>query len=228
MASSSNGEKTTVPPYCTYGSFKSLINGLRENGMPSHLSRSVLPGSNSAKATMASSLKSAGLIDSHDTPTQKMRQLVDPAQDYAKSLREILDESYAWLFDAVDLKTTTTEKVEEQFKLRGASGSTVSKCMAFFLSAAKETGIEVSQYVKAPIPPRANRNRRGGTNSRADGAGHPAPTPPPSKPQQKTVAEMLLEKFPEFDPEWPDELKTKWFESFTDLRKSMLKDGDEV
>jgi hypothetical protein len=34
------------------------------------------------------------------------------------------------------------------------------------------------------------------------------------------MREMLLAKFPEFDPNWPDPLKTKWFEGFERLMKA--------
>jgi hypothetical protein len=28
---------------------------------------------------------------------------------------------------------------------------------------------------------------------------------------------LLLDKFPTFDPSWPDELKNKWFSAFDEL-----------
>jgi hypothetical protein len=33
---------------------------------------------------------------------------------------------------------------------------------------------------------------------------------------------MLLEKFPNFDPEWTDELKKKWFDAFKSLKSALL------
>jgi hypothetical protein len=35
---------------------------------------------------------------------------------------------------------------------------------------------------------------------------------------------MLLAKFPSFNPEWPDEVQKRWFDSFEKLMKS---DDDE-
>jgi hypothetical protein len=32
---------------------------------------------------------------------------------------------------------------------------------------------------------------------------------------------MLLEKFPNFNPEWSEELKKKWFDAFKFLKKSL-------
>jgi len=31
------------------------------------------------------------------------------------------------------------------------------------------------------------------------------------------MASQLLEKFPTFDPTWPDEIKAKWFEGYERL-----------
>ncbi|MBT3047768.1 MAG: DUF5343 domain-containing protein, partial [Candidatus Thiodiazotropha sp. (ex Clathrolucina costata)] len=116
-------EKKAPPPYTTYKSFTNFINGLRDNGMPSHITRSMLPGSNSGKATMAASLKSLGLVDGNDVPAKKMKQLVDSDKDYSDVLRDILYDSYEFLTDAdFDLENTTTDKVVEKFKEYGASG----------------------------------------------------------------------------------------------------------
>jgi hypothetical protein len=37
-----------------------------------------------------------------------------------------------------------------------------------------------------------------------------------------------LQKFPDFDPSWSDELKAKWFDSFEELqRRSSRREDDE-
>ena len=119
---------------------------------------------------ISATLRTLGLIDKNDAPTDAMMQLVDPKQNYAENLKVILVQSYPFISDgSIDLKNTTTEKVVEKFKQAGATGSTVSKCMAFFLAACKAAGIETSQYVKAPLPPRASGRppkRRQGTKAR--------------------------------------------------------------
>lgn len=37
--------------------------------------------------------------------------------------------------------------------------------------------------------------------------------------------QMVLSKFPTFDPAWSDELKLKWFEAFGELLKQGLREG---
>ncbi len=141
------------PAYVTYKSFTNYINGLRKNGMPTHLTRTTLPGSNSGKATMAASLKSLGLVDNDQRPTALMEQLVDSDKDYSESIRLVLEKNYPFLLNSdFDLANTTTEMVQEKFRAAGASGSTVTKGIAFFLGACKDANITVSKYVKPPKP----------------------------------------------------------------------------
>jgi len=150
-----------TPAYTTYKSFINLINDLRENGIPPHITRSVVKGSNSGKAMMTASLKALGLIDDDTVPTDKLSLLVNSSEDYSTALNLVLEEAYPFLFDgSIDLSNTTTEKVAEKFKEAGASGSTITKCMAFFLSASKEAGIEVHPRVKAPAIDRSKQSRR--------------------------------------------------------------------
>lgn len=210
--------KKTVPPYSTYKSFTNFISGLREHGCPSHITRSLLPGSNSGKAAMGATLRSLDLINSKDEPTEKLKQLVNSEDNYNALLKDILYASYPFLSDgSLDLANTATEKVVEKFKDLGAGGSTISKCMAFFLAAAKDAGIEVSKYVKAPAPDRTGPTRKGKQRSKSEkpplDPGHDR-KPPVIK---NTWQEQLLAKFPEFDPSWDEETRKKWFDAFQEL-----------
>lgn len=154
-------DKKMPPAYVTYKSFINFINGLRENGMPSHLTRTMFPGSNSGKATMALSLKALGLMHKEDIPTDLMKKFVDTKNGYNEILREVVLASYDFLTSPdFDIKTTTTDKLAEKFKDAGAGGSTVTKCMAFFLSACGDAGIEVSKYVKTLPPAPTSQKKR--------------------------------------------------------------------
>ncbi|CAA0112319.1 Uncharacterised protein [Halioglobus japonicus] len=153
--------KKVTPAYTTYKSFVNLINDLRENGIQPHITRSVVKGSNSGKAMMTASLKALGLIDEDTVPTEKLSLLVNSTEDYSTALNLVLQEAYPFLFDgSVDLSNTTTEKVAEKFKEAGATGSTITKSMHFFLSAAKEAEVEVHSRVKAPAIDRSKQTRR--------------------------------------------------------------------
>jgi hypothetical protein len=38
---------------------------------------------------------------------------------------------------------------------------------------------------------------------------------------------MLLSKFPELDPAWPDDVKAKWFDSFKELMSMRRAEEEE-
>lgn len=119
---------------------------------------------------MLASLKSLNLIHDDKQPTEQFKALIREPENYEKNLRGILKAAYPYLFDGtIDLSNTTTEMVAEKFKTAGASGSTISKGMAFFLSAAKEAGIAVSSRVKPPQAPRGNGTKR--RSGKPDGSG---------------------------------------------------------
>ncbi|HWG17462.1 MAG TPA: hypothetical protein VN678_06335, partial [Acidobacteriaceae bacterium] len=47
-------------------------------------------------------------------------------------------------------------------------------------------------------------------------------TPPPAAAgadPKNEVTRILMEKFPTFDPSWPDNLKTSWFSAYEQLMK---------
>lgn len=90
-----------------------------------------------------------------------MLQLSDAENDFGETLKGVLEASYDFLRDgSLDIANTTTEKVVEKFKALGAGGSTINKCMAFFLAAAQDADITVSQYVKTPpAAPKAIKKR---------------------------------------------------------------------
>jgi len=156
----SETSKKTIPPYVTYKSFSNFINGLRENGAPVHITRSMLPGSNSGKAAMSASLSALALVNDKEEPTEDMKQLVDASKDYSTILRLVLKKSYPFLVDgSLGLGNTTTDKVVEKMRELGAGGSTITKCIAFLLAAAADAGIAVSRYVKTPAPPTSTKKR---------------------------------------------------------------------
>lgn len=148
-----------LPPYAAYSSFANLIKRLQKD-LPAHVDRSTVSGSNSAKATMMSTLLALDLINAENEPTDLLKKLVAPDADYTAVLREVIERGYPWLFNgAIDLAKTTTEKIADKLRELGASGSTISKCVAFLLAAAKDAGLTVSSYVK-PLPVAKSAKKR--------------------------------------------------------------------
>lgn len=214
--------KKDAPPYVSYGTFRNFITGLKKGGhIPNRIDKSILSTmSGSGQAALTSALKFLGLTDEVGIPTQQLRNLVSADEDgYSVLLKEILNEKYAFVTaEHFRLSTATGAEVESKFKECGITGSTVSKSVAFFIAACKATGIEISAHVKAPKVPRSNGNVRTRKKAGVNSEDQPPQTPPPPALPPQDITSLLLNKFPNFDPAWPDDLKTKWFESFQKLQ----------
>jgi hypothetical protein len=216
--------KVATPAYVTYRTFTNSLDRLRERGVPNRVDSSVFVGqSGSTIAALLSSYKFLKLTTDAGAITPLLRELVN-ADDAGRAMlmREALEMSYPFLQPpAIDLAAATTQEIEGAFREQGIAGSTVTKAVSFFLSAATAAGIEVSKHVKAPT---AKRGTNGKPKRQAKSGRNQAPAPvePVHRPRHGSPAELLLGKFPDFDPAWPDAIKEQWFTSFSSLRAAML------
>jgi len=166
--------KLKIPAYISYKTFCNFISGLRESGVPAQIDKSMMSAmSGSAQSAMLGSLEFLKLIDSKGKPAPELQQLVDSSDnDRGPLLRTVLEGSYHFLFlGTIDLKRATTKQVEEAFRSQGISGSTIVKCIAFFLAAAKDAGIQISSHVKTPPlirSPGGKRSAQGSTEDRPE------------------------------------------------------------
>jgi hypothetical protein len=220
-----NSAPKLVPPYVPYRSFRNFIDSLKQ-GIPARIDRSVMSSySGALQSQLATALRYLGLTSETGHPTEMLAVLVNTeGHTRAQALKTVLTTCYPFLFKPFDLKSATPRMVEEQFAAQGASGGTLDKCMLFFLSAAKEAGIEVSPHLKNTRGPRAQRSRNGLRRN-------PAVVTPASEDDfaengaatNMSWKQMLLSKFPSFDPSWSPEVQAKWFEMFGNL----MKQGEE-
>lgn len=226
MATSS--ENTLKPPYVAYKTFTNSINKLRETTVPDRIDPSLFSGqSGSTIAAMIQTIKYLGLVDEAGKPQPQFREFVMAAdEDRGPLLKKLLVEKYSFITQGgFNLETATSKQVEQAFRDQGINGSTITKSVSFFLSAAEAAGIKTSPHVKAPKPPRPT----GATKVRRKVAPENSPPPPAMQEQQNnhSPARLLLSKFPDFDPSWSEDLQKKWFASFETLQKLMA-GGDKV
>jgi hypothetical protein len=146
-------KKTETPPYNSYGTLANFIKGLKETGIPSRIDKSILGKlSGSAQSALIAALKWLALIDDAGLPTEKMEALVN-ADDatYPQILSSVLRERYKFIDDGtITLAKATGSQVEQKFREYGITGSTVIKCIAFFISACNAAKIPLGPHVKAP------------------------------------------------------------------------------
>jgi len=209
-------QTTKIPPYVAYSTFTTFLGGLRDH-IPARIDRSVMSRMSGAQqSAIMAALRYFDLVGPDGAPTDALRELVEADDnEYAVQLKSLLEKHYAFL--GKDLERATGSQVAERFRQSGIGGSTVAKAMGFYIAAAKIAGIKLSPHIKPPPVPRPSPSRRTRpSREEFDEENGDDLTQPASA---KTLLEMLVEKFPSFDPTWEPDVKKKWFEAFDELMK---------
>jgi hypothetical protein len=168
-------------------------------------------------------LRFLGLVNGGGVPTIRLKQLVSAT---GTQRNEVLNQIARTAFDfltelSLDPAMATYTQLEEAFsKTYEMTGDVNRKCIKFFLSLLSDAGVPVSPFLKKrskairsgiggkgttkKINTRTNRNSLTSSDSNLI-------------PTLAIWYEMVLAKFPNFDPAWTDEVKLKWFEAFDSL-----------
>lgn len=210
-----NAEPKMLPPYVSYRTFRNFLERMQD-GIPSRIDRSVM-GSYMAGGTVTqliTALKVLQLIEENGKPKDPLEQLVNASGDERRSILEaILRNAYPNVFQ-LDLKRASAQEFREAFKEFTTKEDVVNKCQAFFRQAAEDAGIELSPYImerkKVTAQPRRRRKPK---KSEAE---------VPSKHEQvgiarRSIEEVILQKYPEFNPEWSDEAQEAWMRGIMKL-----------
>lgn len=221
----------TVPPYVSYKTFDNFLTGLKP-GVPSHVDKSVLRNlAGGVQTQLLNALRYLALIDERGRTQETLTRLVTSEGAERESvMAEVLQASYPFLFDDdFQLDKATAMQFYDRFRGTGATGETVRKCATFFVAAAKDAGMKVSPYIERPAPerngqpkparprtPQAARKPARGQAGKGDAPSAPVIVEAPALSWEQ----MLLSKFPSFDPAWPDDVKSKWFDAFDRLMDS--------
>lgn len=214
--------KRLLPPYLPYTTLDTFFNNVKI-AIPSRIDRSVLPNmSGTMQGQLLAALDFLNLINSEEVPTDRLKAYIRASgEERQHLLKDILVSSYQFLYDNFDLKRATMSQLIERFSGIGTSGSTTRKCITFFLKAAADAGIELSPHF-------SNKKRGGrisGSKNKRKVSRDAAPNPihdkghvdPQGNRGDPSIDKLLLSKFPEFDPSWPDDVKSKWFDGFSRL-----------
>lgn len=148
-------DKAPKPAYVSYRSLVTYLDGIRELGRtPDIVDRGTMKNfSGATQNELIPALRFLGMIDEKSVPKDLLTEYA-LADDEARkaSLASILRTAYHFIFDnpSFNIERATENQTTELFRQQGLNGSTNSRAIAFFLSAAKDAGIKVSPYVKAP------------------------------------------------------------------------------
>lgn len=236
MANTETNGKRVAAPYIAYQTLRTFVAPLKEHVIPNRIDKSLLKSmSGAVQGQLMTALRFLELIDNEDRPTVLLQRLVASfdTDDWSRDLREVLEAAYPELFQ-LNLKSVSPGEFNEAFKKAyPCEGETLRKGVTFFQNAAREAGIELSPFLTKGSKPRSGatikRRPRQTNNKRTDQS---ADKPPGEenhgvrRHKDTGMAAQLLEKFPAFDPSWPDEIKSKWFEGYERLLGMNTKGGN--
>ena len=220
-------EKKRLPPYVSYRTFRNFLDGLQVGVMPSRIDRSYWGDrlSGTTGTQLISALRFLNLVDAAGVPTNRLRMLVAARGPQRNELlRQMTFEAFAPLMKAgLDPQNATYSQLEEIFHNNFDLGGDVSrKCIKFFIMLAGDAGVHLSPFITKRLKsPRTGTNTKNSKRvSARTNRNEVVPNGADEVPAQSLSWEQLvLSKFPTFDPAWPDELKLRWFEAFGQLLK---------
>lgn len=219
-----------IPPYVPYRTFRNFLEFLRE-GVPARIDRSVWGQrvSGSTGIQLMTALRVLDLVDDEGRPTEDLEHLAGVDGDERRSaLIALLRRHYRAVFE-LDLPRATRAQFREAFRSFGAKEGVLAKCEAFFIQAAQDAGLELSNYVLAGRHV-ARRLSSGSSRSRHQPAERNVQRPVAAAPAQGagvSIAEMVLRKYPDFDPAWDAATQQKWLDGMTKLMESLGQGGGE-
>ncbi len=157
----------TAPPYVSYSTFRTLLEWLRAEGVPLQFDRSFwrskFSGSNGTQLVAA--LRFLGLL-AVDEPLDDLERLVDATfEERRVALAEVLRASYlAVSFE--ELPRATPSMVRGWFKAYPIDGHTLRKAVSFFVNAAKDADLPISNAVTKMAKTRSAGRNAASTNVR--------------------------------------------------------------
>jgi len=215
-----------LPPYVSYRTFYNFIERLQQR-MPSRIDRSywgeLLSGSNGTQLMAA--LRFLYLIDINGKPMEMLKRLVEArGEQRTRIFHDIADDAYGFVLkSSLDLESATYSQLVEVFHNTFQLTDDVSrKCVKFFIAIASDAGLKISPFI-------TRRTRSARTNAGTKVSARKSeirtnrnlvvPQEKDEIPGSNSWHGMLLSKFPNFDPSWPDEIKMKWFSAFDEMLK---------
>lgn len=222
-----NGKsRKPLPPYVSYRTFRNFIDGL-QLGIPARIDRSYWGErySGSSGTQLMTALRFLGLIDGYGTPMPRLEQLVSArGSQRSDILKQMGFGAYDFLVDkSLDPQVATYAQLEKAFyNTYLVTGDVARKCIKFFIDLESDAGIPLSpSMMKKSKTMRASSGRKRTNAKEPDRTNRNMAISRTARPvpAQITWYEMVLAKFPTFDPTWSDDIKLKWFEAFDSLLK---------
>ena len=218
-----------LPPYVSYRTFRTLLADFQQ-GVPSRIDHSYWGNhySGSTRTQLMSAIIFLNLVDAAGIPTNRLKLLVG-AKDVKRTdiLKQTCTDAFDFVFQgSFDTQTGTYAQLQETFHSTFQISSSVSrKCIKFFVDMAGDAGIPLSPYItKQTRNTHSTSGAKTVTKKSAPriGRNFPVALETEEVPGRMSWDKMLLNKFPSFDPSWPNEVKLQWFQAFDELLRRGL------
>lgn len=226
------------PPYGPPANLKTIIEFWRDRNMPEQITKDWLTRiglSPNLTSQNLLALRYLDLIDENGNTTEAAERLrVARSDEYPSVLEGIVRKAYAKILEFADPSKDSKTRITDAFRQEQPSAQR-SRMVTCFLGLCAMAGIPLKE---APPTRTESQNRVGKARKIKDTIEPTRALEPPRIEHNVTpaaasasssvngssrVAEMLLAKLPEFNPEWSAEVQTKWFDAFTRLQESLQK-----
>lgn len=227
-------------PYSPSTAIMGIVERYRDRGLPTPITADVLTKaglvSDSLMARTLYALQILDLIDAAGNPTETLEAIRRaPAGEYKARLSDWLTHAYSDVLAYVDPATADEDAVHDAFRLynpSGQRGRMVTLFMGLFRAAGlapdKPAGAGSGVLRKKPtllVKKRAEKPQDQAVAEKAKGDrasdGAEGRGSEDGKLPSPDFRAALLDKFPTFDPAWPDEIKAKWFDGFATFTKEL-------
>ena len=225
-----NDNGTKKPAYVSWNAFYSFLGKLKETAIPPDMDSSVMKGlSGAVRSQLRTTFRWLGLVTESESTTDVMEALVGAhgTPQWKDTLGKVIRDAYADLVGDLNLTSGTGNQLSARFRAYNVTGETLTKAVRFYLHALDSADLAYSPHFTPPSAPRKprakNNNGEDGSKTGQDstnghggkGRSESEEQHPPDSAITQVVADKLLGKLPDFDPEWAPEVQTKWFEALS-------------
>jgi Family of unknown function (DUF5343) len=174
-----------VSPYIAFQSMKTFIQNLKPHKLPNRIDRSLLQNfAGSVQGLLITTLRFFDLIDAKGIPTESLERLHQAydTDQWPVVLGDLLRKGYPAIFE-IGLATASPGQFSEAFRNAfGGAEAVQRKSRTFFLNAARDAQIEISQHITKNKKPRSmpasGRRRAAKPNTVRTAAATPSTEPP--------------------------------------------------
>ena len=200
-------------PYVSYRTFRNFLELLKE-GLPSRIDRSVWGPrySGTTGQQLMTALKALNLINENGTPNNSLENLVNSNGTQRQILiKNILEDKYSEIFQ-IDLVRATRSQFNEIFRSVGINDGMLNKCQLFFIQACQDAGIELSNYILARRHALSSYKK-----TEKNQVNKIVPPPKTKLSSNELLISKILDKYPDFDPNWGPDVQKSWMEGMIKL-----------